>query len=191
MSCLIHIFRALVISFTIDLSPGFTIQCSKASPGFWRMLQQSNQCCLTYHVYSLYMTYTPFLNFDITREEQCTSRCDTVFIFKERFSDSEACKFSANINQCAKKWKQVYASWECLLLWQFKNEISYLWEKYSWSCSCMDKNDPHSYFPLNFLISWFIHCMISLHVHIFIKNINKISTCVCLPKMPFMEMKYF
>lgn len=66
-----------------------------------------------------------------------------------------------------------------------------LWEKYGWSCSCVDRSDPHSSFSLNFLISWFIPCMTSLHVHTFIKNINKIFTCICLPKMPFMKMKYF
>lgn len=99
MSCLIHIFRALVINYTIDLSPGFTVRRSKASLGFRRMLRQSNLCCLTYNIHSVYRTYAPFLDFGITREQQCTSR----FIFKERFSASEACKLSANINQCAKK----------------------------------------------------------------------------------------
>jgi len=102
MSCLIHIFRALVINYVIDRSPGFTIQCSKASLGFWRTLQQFDQCCLTYNVYSVWIMCTPFLTFGIAREQWYTSRRDTGFIFKQRFSESETCKLSANISQCAK-----------------------------------------------------------------------------------------
>lgn len=52
MSCLIHIFRALVINYTIGLSPGFTTRCSKASLGFWRM----SQCCLAHDMCSVRVT---------------------------------------------------------------------------------------------------------------------------------------
>lgn len=100
------------------------------------------------------------------------------FVHRKRCSASEGCQLSANTKQHARKWKGVCAPQERLWLQQFKNETSSLWEKRAWSCSCVDKIDPHSSFPLNFLISQFIHCTISLHVHIVIKSINKIFTCV-------------